>query len=90
MIVDFYRRFIDQENWTKNAGTKLTTALDKNITAFSTDELPSVGLLGQEILDVCEEIADFVAKLISKKKVADPSRLPLSKSYRERACKKND
>jgi DNA helicase-2/ATP-dependent DNA helicase PcrA len=76
-IVDFYRRFIDQENWTKNAGNKTYYRIvDKNITAFSTDELPSVVVAGPgKSLDVCEEIADFVAKLISKKKVADPNQV---------------
>jgi DNA helicase-2/ATP-dependent DNA helicase PcrA len=76
-IVDFYTRFIDQENWTRDAARKLFYRLiDKNIQAHSGDAHPSViassQLSGE---DVAEEIAGFVKKLIDQKKVSDPNEI---------------
>lgn len=76
-IVDFYTRFIDQEDWTRDAARKLFYRLvDKNIQAHSEDVYPSVVASSQlSGEDVAEEVAGFVKKLIDQKKVSDPNQI---------------
>jgi DNA helicase-2/ATP-dependent DNA helicase PcrA len=76
-IVDFYTRFIAQENWDKNPQKKQYYRLaDKDIKAHSTDKMPSVIASNkQSSLLVAEEISVFVKNIIDKKKVADPNQI---------------
>jgi DNA helicase-2/ATP-dependent DNA helicase PcrA len=76
-IVDFYTRFIDQEDWIRDKTKKSFYRLvDKNIQAHSKDAHPSVVASSQlSGDDVAEEVAGFVKSLIGQKKVSDPNQI---------------
>ena len=72
-IVDFYKSFIETEDWSRGKGKKgHYRVAEKNITPYSTDTKPSV-IVSEPAkpLEVYEEIAEFVKKLKESKKVDD-------------------
>jgi DNA helicase-2/ATP-dependent DNA helicase PcrA len=76
LIVDFYTEFIDQCNWCDEDGRTFYRIVDKNITAYSTDDRPSVVASSNTNPDeACTEVAQLVGRLIDTGKVQDPNQI---------------
>jgi DNA helicase-2/ATP-dependent DNA helicase PcrA len=74
-IVDFYTRYINQENWKRKEGG-FFRVIDKEICAAQSHEGPSVVASSPlEPESACDEIAEFVHSLISQNKVQDPNQI---------------
>jgi DNA helicase II / ATP-dependent DNA helicase PcrA len=71
-IVEFYKEFIDQSDWTKESGKGFYRVADKNIQPFKKTDTPAI--ITTEKLsksEVFEEIAQFILNLKSTGKVED-------------------
>jgi len=77
-IVDFYNKFINKWDWTKQGNDKgnVFFRINKDIKATNKDDGPSVivSTPGSPYI-VCPEIAELVSKLIKTKKVSDPNQI---------------
>lgn len=71
-IVEFYKAFIDQHNWSHPQGQY---RVPKNINAHRQETDPAVVVSRSTPNGVCEEIADLVTRLLKEKKVADPNQI---------------
>ena len=78
-IVDFYKTFMAQAEWAKEAGQPgFYRVMDKDIQAHRRDAAPAVVLAGEAKLpaaDACAEIAQFVRQLLDAGKVEDPNQI---------------
>jgi DNA helicase-2/ATP-dependent DNA helicase PcrA len=87
-IVDFYKGFIETEDWSRGKGKKgHYRVAEKNITPYSTDTKPSVIVSEKAKADgVYEEIAQFIKGLKVCKKIDDYSQVavlfPAMKGWR--------
>jgi DNA helicase-2/ATP-dependent DNA helicase PcrA len=74
-IVHFYTRFIQKENWRKEGGGFFRVA-DKAIRAHNQDPAAAVVASSpMKPLEVCDQTAVFVKRLITEKKVQDPNQI---------------
>lgn len=75
-IVDFYKRFMAQIDWSKSDGTGAHRVLDKDIQAHRDDPLPSViASTPSQPETACAEIAGIVRKLIDQGKVKNANQV---------------
>ncbi len=75
-IVDFYKYFMNQINWSKADGSGAHRVLGKDIQAHREDPLPSVVANTPSQPEVaCAEIAGLVRQLIDQGKVKNPNQI---------------
>ena len=75
-IVDYYRRFIDLCDWSREDGQGQYRVAGKVLRPFRDDDGPAVvATRGASPDDCFEEIADLVARLLETKRVTDPNQV---------------
>jgi len=76
-IVDFYKKFMDSENWKDPNSEKYFRLINKNIVSHNQDNSPAVFVTdsNQSYEHNAKEVAGVVKKLIENKKVADASQI---------------
>lgn len=75
-IVEFYKEFIDQCDWSREDGSGYYRVTSKQIRANSADSAPSVVATSNDKPDKCyEEIVELVTQLLATGKVQDPNQI---------------